>query len=86
VWRIAARSFADDNLIDALMGTAQSVTDTFITGSDMHISANTPAVTITGSNSTTNAVVYEISRNATDGADTLAVDAQLLGVKINFNI
>jgi hypothetical protein len=86
VWRIAARSFADDNLIDALMGTAQSVTDTFITGSDMHISANTPAVTITGSNSTTNAVVYEISRNASDGADTLAVDAQLLGVKINFNI
>jgi hypothetical protein len=86
VWRIAARSFADDGVLDDLVGTAQSVTDTLLATNDMHISANTPAVTITGSNSTTNAVVYEISRNASDGADTLAVDAQLLGVKINFNI
>jgi hypothetical protein len=87
VWRIGAKIFCETmaRIGPTVIGTAQSVTDTLLAANDMHISSNTPAVTITGSNSTTNAVVYEISRNATDGSDTLAVDAQLLGVKINFN-
>jgi hypothetical protein len=85
VWQMAGRSFADDSAIDQAMGTAQSVADTFITGEDVHVSPLATGITLAGTNSTGNPIVYEISRKATDVSDTLAVDARLLGVQISYS-
>jgi len=51
----------------------------------MHISAATSAITITGTNAPNNLTNFEVFRDATNASDTLAVDAQLLGVQILFN-
>lgn len=84
VWQLGARAFADDNMIDQAIGAAQNVADAFITGNDLHITATSPAITITGSPLTGKLIVFEVSRLATTGTDTLAIDAQLIGVSINY--
>ncbi len=40
---------------------------------------------IAGTNAANTPTIFEIYRDATNGGDTLAVDAQLLGVEIIFN-
>jgi hypothetical protein len=85
VWQIAGRSFADQSPIDQVLSTAKSTTDTFTTGEYVCISPLITGVTLEGINSTGNPIVFEISRNATDANDTLALDARLLGVQISYN-
>jgi hypothetical protein len=85
VWQIAGRALANDDALDQAMGTAQTATDTLTAANDMDISPATSAVTLAGSPAAGQLVIYEISRKATDAADTLAVDGRLLGVEISFN-
>ena len=80
-FQLAGRAFANDDAIDAAMGTAVGATDTLITASDMHVSPATAAITIAGTPAANVPVIFEVSR---DIADTLAVDALLIGVEIIF--
>lgn len=84
VWKLAARALADDDAIDTVMGTAQSATDTLTAVGDMDISAATSAITIGGTPAVGLPIVFEVCRDATNGSDTLAVDANLIGVLITF--
>jgi hypothetical protein len=85
-WGIQGVAVSDDDLQDVAYGTAQEVTDTGGTTNDLYVSAATAAVTIGGTPAEGDMLCFRVYRNATDGADTLAVDARLHGVKLFYNI
>jgi hypothetical protein len=86
VWQLSGRAYANDDAIDQATGTAQSATDTLTAANDLDISPATSAITLAGTAANGNPVVFELSRNATAGGDTLAVDARLIGVEISYTI
>lgn len=84
VWGIQGRAIADDDALDIAFGTAQTVTDTLLATNDMHITSTTSPVTLGGTPAAARPIQFQIYRDATNASDTLAVDARLLGVEINF--
>ena len=84
VWGVQARCYADDDALDQAQGTAQTVTDTLLAANDAHISAATSAITPGGTVATGNLCVVQVYRDATNGSDTLAVDARLIGIRLEF--
>ena len=86
VWRSSARCYADDDALDQAMGTAQSVADTLLAANDAHKSSATSAITPAGTVAAGNLCVVQVSRNTSDGSDTLAVDARLIGVLLEFSV
>ena len=86
VWGIQGLALSDDDAADTAFGTAIYVTDTGGTTNDIYISGETAVVTIAGSPAAEDWVVFQVLRNATDGSDTLAIDAGLLGVTIKYVI
>lgn len=82
VWGAAAGSLDNDDAIDAALGTQVTVTDAYIVNGDVHESAETTAITIAGSPAAGDLIIFEIERLATNGSDTYASDAALLGVLI----
>jgi hypothetical protein len=83
-WAIEAVAFADDDAADAAFGTAVQVADTGGTTNDIYISPETGPLTVAGSPGNEEWVVFQVKRVPADAADTLAVDARLLGVKIHY--
>jgi hypothetical protein len=84
-WGLSGRAYGDDAALDQSSGTRVAVTDTFITANDVHVTSATSAVTIDGTPAANKAINFQISRVVGDAADTLGVDARLLGVEIIFN-
>lgn len=82
VWGIQAVALSDDDAIDVAFGTAQTVTDTGGTTNDLYRSNETGAVTIAGAPAENDVVVFQVYRDATNGSDTLAIDARLHGVAL----
>lgn len=83
-WGLQAVSLSDDDTIDAAFGTQVLVTDTGGTTSDLYIGSESAAVTIAGTPATEDMIVFRLGREVADAADTLAVKAYLLGVKVYF--
>lgn len=84
VWQGFVKAYSNDDAIDgASYTTIASVTDTGGTTSDLYISDES-AATAVGSAAEGDLLNFIIRRLATDGSDTLAVDAYLIGVKILF--
>jgi hypothetical protein len=84
VWGIKAVAFANDDAMDAAFGTEQEVADTGGTTSDCYITSETSAMTVAGTPGAEELVCFEIYRDPTDAADTMAVDAWLIGVKLHY--
>ena len=87
VWGLQGRAYANDDALDQAWGTAAIVSDTGGTTSDVYVTAATGAVTLAGSPAGGQLVqlrAYRDANHATD--DTLAVDAYLLAVKIEYGI
>lgn len=82
-WGIAGQSYADSAAIDQALGTRVDVDDTLITAVDLHTTAASAAVTIADA-AAGDWVYFEITRQTGDANDTLAVDAELLGVTIQY--
>tara|TARA_R110000868_G_C10972640_1_gene770667 strand:- start:2871 stop:3743 length:873 start_codon:yes stop_codon:yes gene_type:complete len=80
VWSLAGISYANDDAMDAAVGTVQTSTDTLITANDMHVGPTSSAITIAGTPTAGEYVHFKISR--VTGSDTLGVDAKLLGIQI----
>jgi hypothetical protein len=78
---LSGYSFGDNVSLDTAQGTLQSATDTLQTAGAMHLSPATSAITIGGTPTVGVPVIFEVKR---DIADTLAVDARLLGVSITY--
>jgi hypothetical protein len=84
VWGIEGRCYADDDALDQAVGTAQTVTDTGGTTSDVYISPETSAIAWGGAPAANKLLHLTVFRKAADGADTMAVDAMLVGVQLSY--
>jgi len=80
VWGIAAVAVSNNEAMAASFGTAQTVTDTGGTTDKLYVSDMTSAMTVAGSPAAGDMVFFRVFRDATAGADNLAVDARLHGV------
>jgi hypothetical protein len=69
--------------MDTAVGTAQNVTDTWIADDDLHVTSYSSAVTIGGSPVAGELAVFQLSRDV--AADDLGVDAEILGVLIEYS-
>jgi hypothetical protein len=78
---IQGRSYANDDALDQALGAAVGVEDTALAASDLHVSAATAAVTLTGAGAS-ELVIFQVYRDVSE--DNLAGDAKLLGVMITF--
>jgi hypothetical protein len=83
-WAVRAVAIPNDSTLDATLGTAQAITDGFLLADDNHTTAATPLVTIGGSPTLGDLVVFEFYRNAAGGADTYTQDARLLNVTMQY--
>lgn len=76
---LAGVALSDDDAIDTALGTAQSSTDTLLLALDVHVGPESAAITIAGTPAEGDIVYFQIAR---DVADTLGVDAKLIGIKL----
>jgi hypothetical protein len=83
-WQIEAVAYANDLALDTAWGTAVHVDDTGGTTSDFYLSDVTGAITPGGSTAAGCGMKIRVSRLATDGADTMTIDAGLIGVQITY--
>jgi len=79
-----AVAIGNDEALDAAWGSPQTVTDTGGTTGDVYITSNTAAITIGGTPAAGKLARWRAFRKAADGADTLDVDAKLIGVMITY--
>jgi hypothetical protein len=82
-WGIKGVSLTDNDSIDLDAGTAQTVTDTYILSGDEHVTDYTSSVTIAGTPLANERVQFTVFRDPT--IDTLAADAELIGIEIVYN-
>lgn len=85
VWGLQAIAVSDGDAMDAAFGTAVTVTDSGGTTQTSYATAESGAVTIAGSPAAQDMVTFQLYRDATNGSDTLDVDAHLIGLTIFFN-
>ncbi len=80
---LSGRSYTNSDALDQAPETGvQTTTDAFITANDMHISAESSAITIT--NATVGEAVYlEMTRNI---SDTMDADCKVIGIRVRYSI
>jgi hypothetical protein len=81
IWGLQCLAAADGATIDAAFGTAQEVTDTFLSTKQAHVAAESSAVTISGAAADT-FTTCQVYRKG--GTDTRAAASLLLGIKLFF--
>jgi hypothetical protein len=81
VFELSGRSYADDDAIDQAVGTPIEVSDTWIAQGDIHISAWSGDVTITGAGAG-EWVHLEIMRDVSE--DNMTGDVRLIEVQIRY--
>lgn len=86
IWGLQGVALANDDAIDTAFGTAQTATDTLTATGDICISPTTAAITIAGSPGAEEYVVFQVYRDADAGGDTLAADARLHGITLNYTV
>lgn len=86
VWGISGGAYSNDDALTVALGTAQTVSDTFITANDLHITSTSSAITLAGTPADADFIAIQISRNPADGSDTLNADAKLLGIRLVFTL
>lgn len=82
VWSLQAVAISDDDPLAASFGTARVIADTFIAANDLHVSSETPAITIAGTPQAEDMVFFRVARSVANGSDTLGVDARLIAVVV----
>jgi len=84
-WGLQGVSLSNDNPIDTAFGTAIVTGDTQTgTAKDVHVSAESSAITIAGSPAANDLTCFQVYRDVS--ADNLNEDALLLGIKIFYTI
>lgn len=84
-WEIKAVAISNDDALDAAYGTSQVVSDTLLAnnGTDLQVTAATPALTVGGTPALGDMVNFKISRNVS-GTDNMTEDARFFGVVIQY--
>lgn len=83
-WTIAGVAASDGDSLNVAAGTAVYVDDTWQANNSLHVTAETPAMTIAGSPAAEDLVVLQISRDVAN--DNMAGDARLIGVVLYINL
>ena len=86
VWSLAGVALSDDDAMDAAFGTAQTSTKTGGTTNDLYIGPESAAITIAGTPQSEDLVILQIARVPSNGSDTMAIDACLVGFRLYLNI
>lgn len=81
-WGLAAQAVGNDDPLTFTVPTAIKVTDALIATSDLHVTAESAAITISGTPSVDDMVYFQLSRDATGGVDTLAQAALFIGMEV----
>jgi hypothetical protein len=84
IWAVKGGALSDDDVIDTALGTAQTITDTFIASGDMHITSTTPAITLAGTPQDGDFICLQVYRDADAAGDTYTQDARPIGVNIQY--
>lgn len=82
IWGVQCVALSNDDALDTAMGTAQVVTDTLITTSDVHKTSETAAITCAGTPAQDDTVFFKVYRDANAAGDNYNGDGKLLGVRI----
>lgn len=85
-WKLGAVAVSNDDPIDTDYGTKIEVVDTFIAAEDLHIGAESDPVTIAGTPAQGDKVYFVVQRDPLDASDTRAQDANLVGLKIFYDV
>lgn len=81
-WGLQGVAVSDDDTIAVAYGTAVEVTDTGGTTNDLYVSPATTAITVAGTPVAGDMVAFRAYRDPANGADTMAIDARLMGIAI----
>ena len=85
LWGIQARSAANDDTISGSWGSAVEVVDEFITGYDCHITSGTSQISTANALHGGDVIFFRAYRKSSDSSDTLAVNAILQGVSVQYS-
>lgn len=81
-WEMQGLAVGDDDAIAAAYGTAVAVTDTGGTTNDLYTTAESAAVTLSGSPAAEDMVFFRVARAPANGSDNMAIDARLHGITL----
>ena len=84
VWELQGLARSDGDAIDTAFGSAQLVVDAGGATDTVYQTAATPDITIGGSPAENDLVIFQVSRDGTNGSDTLGVAARLHGVVLMY--
>jgi len=79
-----AYAYSDNDALTTAFSGTQTITDTWIADNDLHVSAYCSALTIGGTPADNDLIIIELMRDVS--ADDLAVDLELIGVKIELTL
>lgn len=84
VWQVAAGAASDGDALGAILGTAQTVTDTLGSVNNQHVTSATSALTVGGTPALGDLIVWRVWRDAGNASDTFTGNAQLLGIAVQY--
>jgi hypothetical protein len=84
VWGIQGVAIGDGDSLSTEWGSPQEIADSFVTGTGVHVTSSTPEITLAGSPQANDLLFFRVYRDTFDAGDTLAVNASLLGLKLQY--
>jgi len=84
VWGIQGVAIGDGDSLSTAWGSPQEIADSFVTGTGVHVTSSTPEITLAGSPQANDLLFFRVYRDTFDAGDTLAVNASLLGLKLQY--
>ena len=84
-WGVALRTVEDNDAIDQAFPASVDTDDTVIAVGDMHVTASSSDVTISGTPNAGDTIWGEITRVVGDSNDTMTEDAKLFGILIEYD-
>jgi hypothetical protein len=84
VWGLQGVAISDDDALDAEFGTAIEVSDALLATGDLHVTAETSAITIAGTPAAGDICFFQVYRDPADASDSFSADAKLLGIKLYY--
>jgi DNA-directed RNA polymerase subunit E'/Rpb7 len=84
VWGIQGVAIGDGDSLSTEWGSPQEIADSFVTGTGVHVTSSTSEITLAGSPQANDLLFFRVYRDTFDAGDTLAVNASLLGLKLQY--
>ena len=82
-WALQGVAVSDNDTIDVAYGTAVVVTDNAHgAAEDLSVTVESGATTIAGSPAAADMIFFRIFRDVSNGGDTMAEDARLIGIRL----